>query len=136
MKKRNEEALETPMTPMIDVTFQLIIFFVVSAAQQKDLVDENVLLAQAKFVPAVQKTEPKTITINVRSGGEVNIALQPLTLKQLHQILKATVARTGNNIPVVLRVDGKTLYRDVDRVMEVIGRAGLYRVRICAVVTK
>ena len=134
MKQRQDEVLETPITPMIDVVFQLIIFFVVAAAQQKDIIDENVVLAQASHVPAVKKNEPRAVVINVHSDGAVNIALQPLTLSQLYQILRATVAESGNSVPVIIRGDAKALYREVDRVMEVIGKAGLYRVRIAAVV--
>ena len=136
MKKRSEETLETPITPMIDVVFQLIIFFVVSAAQQKDIVDENVLLSQAKHVKAVEKADARTVTINIRKDGAVNIALQPVTLRQLEQILKASVARAGTDIPVVIRCDANALYREVDKVVEVVGKAKLYRVRISAAVTK
>lgn len=134
--RRSEEQLETPITSLIDVVFQLIIFFVVAAAQQKDLVDERVVLAQAKHVKEVQKQDPQTIVLNVHQDGEVNIALQPLTVSQLQQILKATVNQAGSNVPVLLRCDGKTLYHDVDKVMTAIGKAGLYRVKIAAEVVR
>ena len=133
MKRRAEHAVETPIASLIDVVFLLIIFFVVTAAIEKDVVDETISLAQAKYVPAVAKKDPRTITLNVRRDGSVNIAMQPLSPTQLRQILTATVAESGNKIPILIRGDADTLYHEVDKVMDVIGKAGLYRVKLAAV---
>ncbi len=136
MRRRPQEELETPVASLIDVVFLLIIFFVVTATIDRDVVDDTVRLAQARFSPAVDKKDPRTITINVRSNGRVNIALQPLTLTQLQQILTATVAESGNQVPILVRADRNTIYHEIDKVMEVIGNAGLYRVRLAAVATE
>lgn len=137
MKHRSEETLETPITSMIDVVFQLIIFFVVTAAQQKDIVDENVKLAQARYTKPIEKTDPQAVTINVREDGQVNIAMQTLSLRDLELVLRQAKAQAGNrDLPVVIRCDGRALYREVDKVVEVVGRAQLYRVRLAAVVKK
>jgi biopolymer transport protein ExbD len=131
-KLRNKESLQTPVSSLIDVVFQLIIFFIVTAAQDKDIMDETIRLAQAKNSPAVEKRDPRTVVINVRPNGQVNIQLIPLTSQQLQQILMASVAKYGNDIPVVVRSDGATLFNEIDRVLQTVGRAGLYRVRISA----
>lgn len=135
MKKRNDEAVATPIASLIDVVFLLIIFFVVTAAVEKDVVDESIRLAQAKNVPAVEKKDPRTITINLKENGVVNIALQPMSLRQLQTILTATRARSGNSVPIVIRSDKDTYYREVDKVMEAVGETGLYRVKLSAVAT-
>ena len=136
MKKHTEEAIETPIASMIDVVFLLIIFFVVTAAVEKDVIDESIQLAQARYVKPVKKKDPRTVTINVRANGAVNIALQPMTLSQLEAILRATFARHGNMIPVLIRSDGETLFNEIDRVMQSVGKAGLYRVKLAAVSTQ
>lgn len=136
MRRRADDSVETPIASLIDVVFLLIIFFVVTAAVEKDVVDENIQLAQARNVAAVKQKDPGTIVVNLHNDGSVNIALQRLTLTQLQSILTATVSRRGNRIPVVIRADHDTLFNEVDRVMQAIGRAGLYRVKIAAVVTK
>ena len=133
MKKRADDSLETNMTPMIDVTFQLIIFFVVNAAQQRELIDHSLELAQAKNVPAVTKPDPKTVTLNLKKDGTVNIALTDYSMSDLKGYMKQQVGQYGNNIPVVIRCDGKALYRDVDKVVEVLGRCGLFKIRIAAI---
>ncbi len=136
MRRSREEGVETPIASLIDVVFLLIIFFVVTAAVEKDVVDESINLAQADYVAPVGKKDPRTITINLKTDGSVNIAMQPLSLRQLQQILTATVQKSGNTVPVVIRSDRSTLFNEVDKVMQVIGRAGLYRVKIAAVSTK
>jgi len=136
MRQREQDQIETPVASLIDVVFLLIIFFVVTATIDRDVVDDTISLAQARFSPAVDKKDPRTITINVRRNGRVNIALQPLTLNQLQQILTATAAESGNRVPILVRADRDTIYHEIDKVMEVIGKAGLYRVRLAAVATE
>lgn len=135
MRSRDDAALETPVTSMIDIVFQLIIFFVVTAAIDRDVVDESVRLAQAKYVTAEEKHDPRTVTVNVTETGDINIALQPLNLVQLQQILSATREQSGDSVPIVIRADGTTIYRYVDGVTQAVGKAGMYRVKLSAVAT-
>jgi len=135
MKQRSDETLETPLTPMIDVTFQLIIFFVVNAAQQNELIDHSLELAQAKNVKVADRN-PQTVIINMANDGNINIALRPMSLGDLKAHMKQIVAQSGNSVPIVIRCDGKALYRDVDKVVEVLGQCGLFKIRIAAVVGK
>ena len=133
MKRHVHEGVETPVASLIDVVFLLIIFFVVTASVEKDVVDESIRLAQAKHVAAVEQKDPRTVTINITQKGSVNVALQTLNRIQLQQILTATRAQSGNSVPIVIRSDGRALYEHVDSVMETVGSAGLYRVKLSAV---
>jgi biopolymer transport protein ExbD len=135
MKRRSDETLATPIASLIDVVFLLIIFFVVTASVEKDVVDTTVRLAEAKHVAAVDQKDPRTVTINLKHDGSFNIALQPLNATQLEQILTATRHEIGNAVPVVIRSDGAALYKHVDYVMQAVGRAGLYRVKLSAIAT-
>lgn len=135
MRRRSDSTLETPIASLIDVVFLLIIFFVVTAAVEKDVVDESIRLAQAKHVAAVETRDPRTVTINITEKGSVNIALQTINLTRLQQILTATREQSGNAVPIVIRSDGRTLYRYVDEVMQAVGKTGLYRVKLSAVAT-
>jgi len=135
MKHHRQDAVETPIASLIDVVFLLIIFFVVTASVEKDIVDESIRLAQAKHMAPVEKTDPRTITINIDAKGNPNIALQPMTPRGLQNILTTTRNQGGNSVPIILRSDGDTVYRDVSRVMDTIGKSGLYRVSIAAEAT-
>jgi biopolymer transport protein ExbD len=135
MRARDDAALETPVSALIDVVFQLIIFFVVTAAIDRDVVDESIRLAQAKYVAAVEKNDPRTVLVNVAEDGAINIAMQPLNLVQLQQILSATRTQSGDSVPIVIRADGTAIYRHVDGVMQAVGKAGMYRVQLSALST-
>ncbi|MDD3952560.1 MAG: biopolymer transporter ExbD [Lentisphaeria bacterium] len=132
--KRNEEDLQTPITAMIDIVFQLIIYFVVTSAVDKDMVDETIKLAEASHSPAVETSDPRMVVINVNARGQVNIALQPLNMTQLEQLLLAMKVQAGNSVPILIRCDGNTRFDYVDQVMQRAAKVGLYRVRIAAMV--
>ena len=132
--KRNDEDLQTPITAMIDIVFQLIIYFIVTSSVDKDMVDETIKLAEATHSPAVETTDPRMVVINVNAQGKVNIALQPLNMKQLEQLLLAMKVQSGNSVPILIRCDGNTRFDYVDQVMQRAAKVGLYRVRIAAMV--
>ena len=92
MRRSSDATLETPVTQMIDIVFLLIIFFVVTASVDNDLVDNTISLAQAKNTKAESIAKKMSVTINMKmekdaSGKLVvvngrpkisyNIALQP-----------------------------------------------------------
>jgi len=132
--KRNEEELQTPITAMIDIVFQLIIYFVVTSSVDKDVVDESIKLAEASHSPAVETADPRMVVINVNARGQINIALQPLNMTQLEQLLLAMKVQAGSSVPILIRCDGNTRFDYVDQVMQRAARVGLYRVRIAAMV--
>ncbi len=136
-KIKKEEAMETPVSSMIDVVFLLIIFFVVTAAVDDDIVDTSIDLAQAKNVAAVVKKDPLSFNINIGTDGKINI-IPGVTISRIE--LKNTLIgeriKHGNKFPVVIRGDRDTLFRYIDRVMIVIAEAKLYEVRIAAISEK
>lgn len=132
--KRNDEDLQTPITAMIDIVFQLIIYFIVTSSVDKDMVDETIKLAEASHSPAVETSDPRMVVINVNARGQVNIALQPLNMTQLEQLLLAMKVQAGNSVPILIRCDGNTRFDYVDQVMQRAAKVGLYRVRIAAMV--
>ena len=135
MRRRPEGSVETPIASLIDVVFLLIIFFVVTASVERDVIDESIRLAQAKHVAPVEYKDPRAVTINVNRQGRVNVALYTVNLTQLRQILTATREQSGNSVPIIIRSDGRALYDHVDSVMKAVGGAGLYRVKLSAVTT-
>ena len=137
MKKRTDDVLETPITPMIDVVFQLIIFFVVSAAQQQELIDDTILLAKVKDVTEVPTSKSATtVTINVNEAGRINIGNVPMSKTELTNVLKETRSRYGNNVPIVIRCDGTANFEHIDNVMRAVGAAGLYKIQLSATPSK
>ncbi|NMA43653.1 MAG: biopolymer transporter ExbD [Oligosphaeraceae bacterium] len=135
MKRRHDEDLQTPITAMIDIVFQLIIYFVVTSSVDKDIVDESIRLAEASHAPAVETSDPRTVIININAKGRVNVALQPINnMQQLENLLLSMKVQSGSSVPVLIRCDGSTRFDHVDQVMQRAAKVGLYRVRIAAMV--
>ncbi len=124
------------MTPMIDVVFQLIIFFVVTADMQQKAIDESIKLAMAPHAKPVEVRDPREVVIEVDNQGRISIARTYMTADFLYTVMRKTVADHGQSVPVVIRADGGTRHEAVRQVMDACTRAGLWKVKFSAVKEK
>ena len=137
-RKKAKEVKESdvPIESMIDVIFLLIIFFVVTAAMDKEIQDEKVTLASAPHGKPLKKKDVRSVYINVRSDGSINMAGQVISMPKMSQLLKSAAAESGNDIPIVVRGDLRTDHEYIKRVMDAVTDTGLYRVKFNAVIDK
>ena len=76
------------MTPMIDVVFQMIIFFVCTAQLEQEMFSEFIRLPDSPNAPEMaQEKDPRTITIEVDERGKISIARTPLSIAKLRKVL-------------------------------------------------
>jgi biopolymer transport protein ExbD len=135
MRRQMEEA-GMNMTPMIDVVFQLIIFFVTTADLQNKSLDTKVRLAMAPHGPAVEKKDPREIVVDVDGDSHISIARTQMSVGTLKSILRKTVREQGQTIPVVIRGDGKANHEAIKAVMDACAAAGLWKVKFAALKEK
>ncbi len=121
------------MTPMIDIVFQMIIFFVLTVEMEKDRLDERIQLAEAPHGPEVVERDPRTVTIDVTTRGDISIGRIPLSSGQLLSIMRRAVVEYGQDTPVVIRGDGDTRHEHIRQIMDTCTQAGLYRVKFAAI---
>jgi biopolymer transport protein ExbD len=131
-KARTEEG-GINMTPMIDVVFQMIIFFVCTAELDRKAFDEKIVLAMSPHGPAVEKKDPRTITVEVDRKGQIKISRVPISFKTFHAIMVKAVGEYGQTVPVVIRGDGYTKHEDIKRVMDACTAAKIWKVKFAAV---
>ncbi len=116
------------MTPMIDVVFQLIIFFLVSSHLSKQ---ESQLPLPLPLAASGEKegdaTNPR-VTINVRADGQLSLAGKPLAAAELAQRLQVKLAATGADLEVRIRSDRTVAYRHVEPILLACARAGIWNV--------
>jgi len=127
-----EEAASVPISSMIDIVFLLIIFFIVTATLDKDMQDESVLLADAPNGRPVVKQDPRTITINLRMDGSMNVGGRAMTAAQLTALLEDVKKTTPDplSIPIVIRGDRQVQYYYGAKVLDAIKKTGLYKVSL------
>ena len=135
MRKQYPDA-KLDMTPMIDVVFQLIIFFVVTVDMQNKALETSVRMAMAPNGPVEEVKDPRTVVVDVEADGTVSIMRTPLSDGQLLAILKKAVNTSGQSTPVVIRGDLAAKHEVVKRVMDVCGKAGLWKLRFAALKEK
>jgi biopolymer transport protein ExbD len=120
------------MTPMIDVVFQMIIFFVTTAQLDQEAFDAKIRLAMSPHGPAVEKKDPRTVTVEMDGKGRVKIAHTYVSIPALKGILKKAVRQYGQTTPVVIRGDGATKHEDIKKAMDACAAAGLWKVKFAA----
>ena len=120
------------MTPMIDVVFQLIIFFVCTADLAKKALDENIKLAMAPHGRALEEKDPREVTVELDDKGRISIARNYMDSNYLVGVLRKVVAEYGQSTPVIIRADGRTTHQDVKSVMDACSKAGLWRIKFSA----
>lgn len=136
MRKRRKPHVsegEINMTPMIDIVFQMIIFFVLTVEMDRQSMMETITLAMAPHGPAVEQKDPRTVTIDLDENGRIYISRTQLTVGTLRGVLAKTVSVAGRQIPVVIRADGETRHERVRQVMDACKDVGLWKVKFAAI---
>ena len=120
---------EVNLTPLIDVVFLLLIFFMVSTTfehQSRIKID----LPEATAVPTKPEDESLEIIIDVQGryyiGGEQVVNTTPKTLKSA--ISKAVGEREGP--AVTIRADANTPHQAVITALDVTSQLGLTRISL------
>jgi len=115
LKTHQDEQPTLNLTPMIDIVFLLIIFFMVGTKFTE--MERNIALT----VPEVSEAGPQTAApekkvINVFSDGRVSLDRQFLTLPQLTSHLSAARAEYSD-LGVVVRGDSQVPFQNVADVL-------------------
>jgi biopolymer transport protein ExbD len=112
------------MTPMIDVVFLLIIFFLVSShlARQENRLPLNLPLAST-FDPVNPEKAPLTISID--REARIRVAGKYTELDSLRTILVDLSKRSEGGGSIRIRTDGAVQYQFVEPVLREAARAGV-----------
>ena len=132
------------MTPMIDVVFELIIFFVVTLteAQKKD---ETIELEDGKhgIVLTPDELPPDQMQIDIASRdkhgktipkGRISMGDREITPDEISRRIKERMRRNGGReFPVIIRADYNCRHEVVARVMNACTQAGIWKISFMAV---
>jgi biopolymer transport protein ExbD len=111
LKVQQDDQPQLNLTPMIDVLFLLIIFFMV-ATKFGDL-ERNVELKVPEVAEAGDATPPpRPLVVSVLADGQVEFDGQPVTLSELTARLAEARSRLGDP-SVVIRGDARCPFQDV-----------------------
>ncbi len=116
------------MTPMIDVVFLLIIFFLVSShlSKQENQVELSLPVAASSDDDPNQQT-PR-VTINVTADGKYSLAGRSIAADRLPQKFADVVAKEGNDLEVRIRGSRLAPYSAVEPIMLACTKSGIWNV--------
>ncbi len=116
------------MTPMIDVVFLLIIFFLVSShlAKQENQVELSLPIAASSADDPNQP--PPRVTINVTADGKYSLAGRPIAVDRLAGRFADVVAKEGKDLEVRIRGSRLAPYSAVEPIMLACTKSGIWNV--------
>lgn len=115
------------MTPMIDVVFLLIIFFLVSShlAKQEAQMELPLPAATSGSDPIQQQ---KRLTLNVLQDGRFLLAGRRLSPADLEARLRSARASEGDELEVRIRSHRDVAFEYIEPLMLACARAGIWNV--------
>ncbi len=145
MAAMEHETVKMDMTPMIDVVFQLIIFFMlVTDMSQQDLAELKLPYAQTAAKDELMKGR---LTFNLLKDGEIEIKRDrkgtmddPNTQDWVRGFLQREVAKKPlepdgtSDRPILIRADRETEFKHVQKILRVCGENGIriYKIHLAA----
>jgi len=113
------------VTPMVDLYLVLLLIFIVMTAA--GVQGMKVELPKASKSATKNLSVPKIQAITIDAEGKIQLNTTPVTLEELEAKLSA-LKMTTPDIPVVVRGDTASRYREVMEVLNVLGKLGIDKI--------
>jgi len=128
-KRRAKNKQEINLTPLIDVVFLLLIFFMVSTTFTKET-HLQVELPEAEGLTKGDK--PENIDLVVSKDGSYTLNGRPLINRQVKTIVAALndVSASNKDLPVTITADANSTHQAVVTAMDAAGKAGFIHLSI------
>lgn len=131
-----EESVDVNLTPLIDVVFLLLIFFMVTTTFDRHA-RLKVSLPESSTRATQQQAEPLVLSIDAKGNYFLNDRqLVNRKLDTLKQALQKTIGQDKKDykdVALVLRADANTPHQSVVRAMDAASQLGLTRLSIATV---
>lgn len=122
--KKGEALSSLSLTPLIDVVFLLLIFFLVATRFAEEERELDVVLPQASEAkPLIVK--PKELFVNVTRDGKYFVSGQVLDNAGLERALKQAWANNPGRQQVVIRADKESKTKHIAEVMNLCNKANI-----------
>lgn len=125
---KSNKKLGFNMTPMIDVVFLLIIFFLVSSHLSRQENQIELKLPIAASADDDRDLQTPRLTINVSASGDYSLAGRPITADRLKQRFTDIKSTEGDNVEVRIRGSRSATYDAVQPIMLACTESGIWNV--------
>jgi biopolymer transport protein ExbD len=127
--RRSRTEVEVNLTPLIDVVFLLLIFFMVSTTFTKES-QLSIDLPEASGAPT--NLAEKTLEISITRSGQFAINEVALVNNQIKTLMNALqkVSAGDNTLPLTITADSATPHQSVVTAMDAAGQLGFSHLSI------
>ena len=140
-KKKKKDEADLDITPMIDVVFLLLIFFMVSTTFQRETELEIALpeaSAKAKATAVVSGVvleidSDGLYRLGIRADGELSEVIS-VSVDRLSETLGG-ISTKYETTTLIIKADAKTSHQAVVRALDAAQRAGLKKIKFAAEMT-
>lgn len=128
-KRAPREELELNLTPLIDVVFLLLIFFMVSTTFQKE---SEISLQLPRATENEVQAPQERIEVIISAAGRYFINDQELVQSDVASLQNALYKVSGGqrDIPLTIRADAQAPHQAVVTAMDAAGQLGMLRMSI------
>jgi biopolymer transport protein ExbD len=112
------------LTPMIDVVFLLMIFFLVASKLDEADRSIDVVLPSASAARPLT-SRPREFVVNIDRAGNYFAGARPVRLEDLRQLLRQAAADNPHRQTVIVRADENTAHKFVVGAMDACVQAGI-----------
>jgi biopolymer transport protein ExbD len=125
------DGLKFSLTPLIDVVFNLVIFFLAASHLAQSTDTEAIELPAASTSRPPEAPVPGELTLTVLPTGEYRVQGRTLSLGDADQWLAGHIRGAGDPQALELRIraDRKTVFRHLAPLLEKCVRRGVTRIR-------
>jgi biopolymer transport protein ExbD len=129
-RQRQEEA-SVNLTPLIDVVFLLLIFFMVSTTFTRET-QLKLDLPEAASGEQVDSREQQQIELTISANGDIAINDKALTAPSFNTLKVALERESAGNLalPLIITADAQTPHQSVIMAMDAAGQLGFTRLRL------
>ncbi|MBK1708694.1 MULTISPECIES: biopolymer transporter ExbD [Marichromatium] len=133
LRPQRKTPIDINLTPLIDVVFLLLIFFMVSTSF-KDEARLRVQLPEAEGVAAPAEEPPETLTIVIDAEGVFFIGERRVLGADAATLGRAIAAALAgrDSAPVLIQADARTPHQAVMTALDATARQGLNQVAFAA----
>ncbi len=128
IRKRDDDEPVLNLTPMIDVVFQLLIFFMVATTFLDPEKEIGIELPEAASGVAAEE-DKQELVINIFADGRIVLSGREIEADDLLSELRAA-AQADSKRPVTIRGDRLVHHERVVYVMDACGQAGLLNLAV------
>jgi len=128
-KRQASNEVTVNLTPLIDVVFLLLIFFMVSTTFTKEThLSIDLPEAQGKASTDV----PQSVEIVIDSNGQYSVNGRSIVNNQVNTIIAALeeVSKGDKSLPLIITADSKTPHQAVVTAMDAAGQSGFAKLSL------